>query len=160
MSAAGETIRNRDSRAGAWPSWVRSPLLVLALLFAIVGIGYLAGFPRWMVPVGWFYLGVAALFVVEAWALSVSRIDIGPDVLRIRYNGRSRAIPMTDILTIEAHRHWQNPLMKAKPPDYWFKLRRAKGSPLRVEYVRPEAGDRILLALYRRQKPITVYNWT
>ena len=66
---------------------------------------------------------------------------------------------MADLVEVEAHRHWHNPLAKGRTPAYWLKFRIARRRARVLQYVPPEAGDRLLLTLHRLRKPIRVYHW-
>ena len=159
MATEVQRIANRGSGPSALPVWVRSPMLLLALLFGLVGLAYLGGVPRTDELFAAYYLALAALVVVAAWAGTIAWIEVDPGRLRVAFNGRVRAIAMADIVDVEAHRHWHNPLAHGRAPPYWLKLRIARRRARVLPYVQPEAGNRLLLALHRLHKPILVFTW-
>ncbi len=111
---------------------------------------------RWM---GWVYLLLGALYLFAAWGAYVVWVDVGPDRIVVHRHSGSRVLAMEDVVQVEAHRHWQNPYGPRKPPPYYLIFRRRSGWPWQVQYLQPEAGDRLLFSLYRLKKPILVYNW-
>ncbi len=129
----------------------------MALLFGLIGVGYLLGPEPYALWLGSLYLLGALVWVLVPWSTSIVWIDVGPDEFRVQRNGRAFAARMDDILDIEAHRHWQSSRVKDRAPAYWLKVRRINGRPWHFEYIRPGAGERVLAALYRFHKPILVY---
>jgi len=131
-------------------------------LFALLGLIYLLlpappdGF-GWL---PWAYLAVAGLWAFDAWGTAIAWIDVGPSDLRIHYNSRTRKVPMNDVLAVEAHRHPRIFPGRSATPAYEIRIRRPKGRPWGLGYIEPAAGERLLWALYRNKRPITVYDWT
>ncbi len=164
MAAEPERIANRGSTGWQGPAWILRYDWIVVLVLALLAIGYIVGFPSPNALFGWYYLVLAGLFGLMIWYWSIAWVEIGPESLRVRYNGRSRAIPMSEIINIEAHRHWRNPLLKGQDPAYYLLLHRTskRAWPKRgwlLTHLTPAAGDRLLYDLYRFNKPIRVYNW-
>lgn len=165
ITATGaERIVNRSSAGIGWPAGMRRTDWFLPLFFGLIGIGYLAGIPRGTTWFGWFYLTLAGFSALTIWQSSIAWMEVDPGSLRVRFNGRSRVIPLSEVVNVEAHRHWHNPLTPRREPAYYLILRRPsrRAWPRRgwlLQYIAPEAGDRLLAALHRFQKPITVYDW-
>ncbi len=159
MAADTERIENHTASGRELPVGLWGMAGVLTLEFvALALLSLQEPIPdyRW---IAWLYLAMALLFLPLAWGRHVSWIEVGPETLVVRGPVRSRRIPMQDVVGIEAHRHWHNPLATGRPPWYWLLIRRTRGRGWRVEYIAPEAGDRLLDALHRLRKPILVYNW-
>ncbi len=159
MTEDAERIANRGPNRRSLPPGPWLPVLLLAVLFVVVALmDFVNPYPemRWL---GWAYVALALVYPVIAWSVSVSWIELGPSTMRVRLASRSLIAPMSDVLDVEAHRHWQSPLTKGKQPPYWLKIRRTSGRSWRLQYIEPAAGDRILAALHRLHKPILVYNW-
>ncbi len=160
MASSIERIVNRNPTKPSIPAALWLPTLLMSLLFALVAVMYLirpiAG-NEW---IWWLYLAVAFLFPFAAWGARISWIEVGPERIMVRRPSRSQVIPMENVVEVEAHRHWRSFFEKESPPAYWLSIRRASGWPWRLYYIEPDAGDRLLAAIYRNHKPIRVFTWT
>lgn len=159
VAADTERITNRDPARRGLPPGLGLPALLSSVLWVALALLWLANpYPefRWL---GWGYVALAFFYSLVAWSVSISWIEISPSTLRVGLASRSLVSSMSDVVDIEAHRHWQSPFAKGKIPLYWLKIRRTSGWPWRLQYIEPAAGDRILATLHRLNKPILVYNW-
>ncbi len=71
---------------------------------------------------------------------------------------------MTEIVNVEAHRHWHYPLFRGRDPAHSLLLHGTSKRPWPIrgwllQHIAPEAGGRLLFDLDRFKKPILVYNW-
>ncbi len=159
MATNPERVLNRTSAAPRVPSWARAPWWILSVLFLLIAFEYVLRPIEGGAWLPWMYVAAAAVFPFAMWRASVSWVDIGPERITVRHPIGSSVASTPDILDVEAHRHWQSPLKKGKVPPYWIKMRRASGRPWLLQYIEPAAGDELLAALHRLEKPIMVYKW-
>ncbi len=159
MDTTTERILNRAADRRGLPAGLFLAAFAAAGVFYFGGVLFLASpYPdnRW---IGWMYFALGLLYPLAAWASHVTWVDVGPDRLVVHRHSRSQTLRLEEIVGVEAHRHWQNPYGPRGPPPYYLIFRTRSGLPRQVQYIQPEAGDRLLFDLYRLRKPILVYNW-
>ncbi len=159
MATGAVRIGNRNPATLGLPPirWLTG--LLVAGLFAINALFYVAhpvpGY-EWL---AWLDLAVGLSFPFAIWAGSISWIEIDAERIVVRRPSRAQVISMQDVVGVDAHRHWQSSLVRGKPPAYWLSIRRTSRRPVRLDYIDPAAGDRLLVTLYQLKKPILVYAW-
>ncbi len=144
----------RVARILRYPTIVLGTLVFVVAFYLLVRGPLPTSFP-W-IPLLWL---VEMMMVLEVpYGMSPSWIEVGADRVEVHAPGRTRVIPMDKVLNVEAHHHWQTRHPRSNAPDIWLILHRSRWRGWALYHVRPDAGGRLLYALYRFNKPIMVYN--
>lgn len=157
LAIATERILNRGAQGPGLPIELTLPVLLAMGVWFFGAALYLVGpFPnaQW---VGGCYLALGLLYPLAIWGSHASWIDVGPNGMSVHMPLRDRKIPMDEIVQIEARRHWRSPFGTRRPPRYWLLIRTRARWARQIQYLEPEAGDRVLAALHRAGKPIWLF---
>jgi len=96
-------------------------------------------------------------FTFAVWGASISWVQVGPECIVVRRPIRSQVAATEEVLEVDAHRDRWSVRAKGQPPLYRIFVRLSAGRQWRLDGLEPDAGDRLLAAIHRLNKPIRVF---
>ncbi len=153
----GITIPNKATRG--WPAWLwpTGLFVPLYLFFAVLyWLMWPAGSPEWTWTWAWLWAAYAVLLPLAAWLASIAAFEVDPTQMRVRRHLRSQRAPLNDVLRIDVRKMPWSFASRFRPAPYAIDVWLAGYRHWRLQYVEPEAGDRLLAVLHGYQKPIWV----
>ncbi len=160
MTGSAERILNRRPAPGRLPAWFRPALLLVpvwviaASLFWAIYLALPDPIQYWQ---AWFWTLYGLLLILAFWGGRITEIDVGAEELAFRRPIRSRAAALQDVLRVDAHRIPWRVVATHQPPLYRIDVWLTAFRHWRLDYIEPEAGDRLLATLHARQKLIWVF---
>ena len=157
LSVAGDpgsvTIRNTVTRG--WPAWLWPAVLLIPgyLFFAVV---YWIMNPPGVEWVAWFWVAAAGFYLLAAWLGSIATIEVDPAQIAVRRHLRSQRARMDDVLRVDARKMPWKFAARYRPAPYAMDVWLTGYRHWRLQYVEPEAGDRLLAILHGYHKSVWV----
>lgn len=153
LDSGSVTIRN--AVAHGWPAWLW-PTFLLTPMYLLLGLWLLVMSQPSMGGFAWFWLAYAGLYMLAVWLTHLAVIELDATRITIRSHLWSKSAPMDDVLRIDARKMPWRYASRFRPAPYAMDVWLAGYRHWRLQYVEPEAGDRLLAALHGYQKPIWV----
>ncbi len=155
VAADSGRITIRNAVTSGWPAWIWPAVLIapgflfFAALYGIMNPPEL----KWM---AWFWVAYAGFFLLAVWLGNIASIEIDPSKIAVRRPIRSQQARMDDVLRVDARKMPWKYATRYRPAPYIIDVWLGGYRHWRLQYVEPEAGDRLLAILHGYHKPVWI----